>query len=75
MQKGKRNAKRQNGCVSRPYKLRKEEKWKGKGEKEKYTHLKAEFQRIPRRIRMPSSVNKANKKKKKKEEETRNGKD
>ena len=50
-------------------------KAKGKGEKEKYTHLKAEFQRIPRRIRMPSSVINANKKKKKKEEETRNGKD
>ena len=35
---------------------------KGKGEKEKYTHLNAEFQRITRRekkairIRMPSSV-------------------
>ena len=29
---------------------------KGKGEKETYTHLKAEFQRIARRIRKPSSV-------------------
>ena len=41
--------KRQNGCLRRPYKqLRKEEKGKGKGEKE-YTHLNAEFQRIARR--------------------------
>ena len=29
---------------------------KGKGEKEKYTHLNAEFQRIARRDRTPSSV-------------------
>ena len=44
----KRHAKRQNGCLRRPYKqLRKEVK--GKGEKERYTHLKAEFQRIARR--------------------------
>ena len=46
----KRNAKRQNGCLRRPYKqLRKEEKVKGKGEKERYKHLNAEFQRIARR--------------------------
>ena len=45
---GKRNAKRQNGCLRRPYKqLRKEVK--GKGENERYTHLNAEFQRIARR--------------------------
>ena len=44
----KRNVKRQNGCLRRPYKyLRKEVK--GKEEKEKYTHLNAEFQRITRR--------------------------
>ena len=42
IQKGK------NGCLRRPYKqLRKEAK--GKGEKERYTHLNAEFQRIARR--------------------------
>ena len=42
----KRNTKRQNGCLRRPYKqLRKEEK----GEKERYKHLNAEFQRIARR--------------------------
>ena len=29
---------------------------KGKGEKESYTHLNAEFQRIAREIRKPSSV-------------------
>ena len=29
---------------------------KGKGEKERYTHLNAEFQRIARRDRKPSSV-------------------
>ena len=53
---GKRNAKRQNGCLKRPYKAEKRREAKGKGEKEKYTHLKAEFQTIARRIRMPSSV-------------------
>ena len=43
----KRNAKRQNGCLRRPYKsLRREVK--GKGGKERYTHLNAEFQRIAR---------------------------
>ena len=46
----KRNAKRQNGYLRRPYKyLRKEKMGKGKGEKERYTHLNAEFQRIPRK--------------------------
>ena len=45
----KRNAKRQNGCLKRPYKqLRKEEKLKAK-EKRKDTHLNEEFQRIARR--------------------------
>ena len=29
---------------------------KGKGKKERYTHLRAEFQRIARRIRKPFSV-------------------
>ena len=29
---------------------------KGKGEKERYTHLNAEFQRLARKIRKPSSV-------------------
>ena len=43
----KKNAKMQNGCLMTPYKeLRKEEKLKGKGEKERYTYLNAKFQRI-----------------------------
>ena len=46
----KRNAKRQNGCLRRPCKLsEKRREAKGKGEKERYTHLNAEFQRIARR--------------------------
>ena len=40
----KRNAKRPNGCLRRQ---RREAK--GKGEKERYTHLNVEFQRIARR--------------------------
>ena len=44
----KRNAKKQNGCLGRPYKLLWREA-KGKGEKERYKHLNAEFQRIARR--------------------------
>ena len=44
----KKNAKWQNGCLRRPDKqLRK--KVKGKGEKERYSHLNSEFQRIARR--------------------------
>ena len=40
----KRNAKRQNGCLRRPYKkLRRETK--GKGEKERYIHQNTGFQR------------------------------
>ena len=42
----KRNAKKQNGCLGRPYKRR---EVKSKGEKERYKHLNAEFQRIARR--------------------------
>ena len=37
---------------------------KGKGEKEKYTRLNAEFQRIARRVRTPSSVINAKKQRK-----------
>ena len=49
------NAKKKNGCLMRPYKqLWKEVK--GKGEKERYTHLNVEFQRIARRDKKPSSV-------------------
>ena len=43
-----KKCKKQNGCLGRPYiQLRKEEKQKG--EKERYTHLNAEFQRIAKR--------------------------
>ena len=54
----KRNAKKQNGCLKRPYKLGlglglqiavKKTEVKTKGEKERYKHLNAEFQRIARR--------------------------
>ena len=46
----KRNAKKQNGCLRRPYKIAvKRREVKSKGEKERYTHLNAEFQRIARR--------------------------
>ena len=46
----KRNAKKQNGCLRRPYKLAvKRKQAKTKGEKERYKHLNAEFQRIARR--------------------------
>ena len=37
---------------------------KGKGEKERYTHLNVEFQRIARRDKKPSSVISANKSRK-----------
>ena len=45
----KRNAKRQNGCLRRPYTAVKRREGKCKGEKEIYTHLNQEFQRIARR--------------------------
>ena len=41
----KRNARKQNGCLRRPYKWR---EVKSKGEKKRYTHLNAEFQSIAR---------------------------
>ena len=43
----KRNAKRQNGCLRHVAEKRKDAK--GKGEKERYTHLNAEFLRRARR--------------------------
>ena len=43
----KRKAKTQKGCLRRSYKKRREAK--SKGEKERYKHLNAEFQRIARR--------------------------
>ena len=45
----KRNAKKQNGCLRRPDNCVKRREVKSKEEKERYTHLNAEFQRIARR--------------------------
>ena len=46
----KRNAKRQNGCLTEALQIaEKRRKPKGKGEKERNTHLNSEFQRIARR--------------------------
>ena len=44
----KRSAKMQNGCLRRPYKAVKTREVKSKGEKKRYKHLNAEFQRIAR---------------------------
>ena len=53
--KKKKCKKRQNGCLWSTYRqLRKEVK--GKGEKERYTHLNTEFQRIARRDKKALSV-------------------
>ena len=50
----KRNAKKQNGCLRKPYKkTMKRREVKSKGEKERYSHLNAEFQRITRRDKKP----------------------
>ena len=38
-----------NCCLRRPEKSEKRREAKGKGEKERYTHLNAQFQRIARR--------------------------
>ena len=45
----KRNAKKQNGCLRRPYKTCERRETKSKGEKERYSHLNVEFQRIAKR--------------------------
>ena len=46
----KRNAKKQNGCLRRLKQIAvKRREVTGKGEKERYTHLNAEFQRRARR--------------------------
>ena len=37
------SAKRQNGCLRRAYLAEKRREVKGKGEKERYTHLNVEF--------------------------------
>ena len=50
----KKKCKRQNGCLRRPYKQLKRREAKGQGEKERHTHLNAEFQRIARRDKKAS---------------------
>ena len=46
----KRNAKEQNGCLGMPYKIAvKRREAKSKGEKGRYKHLNAEFEKITRR--------------------------
>ena len=45
----KRNAKKQNGCLRRPDTAVKRREAKSKGEKERYKHLNAEFQKMARR--------------------------
>ena len=45
----KKKCKKQNGCLRRPYKQLWKKEVKGKGEKERYKHLNAEFQRIAKR--------------------------
>ena len=52
----KRKAKKQNGCLRRPYNSCVKREVKGKGEKERYRHLNAEFQRIAKEKRKPSSA-------------------
>ena len=51
MQKG------ENGCLRKPFQIaEKRREAKGKGEKERYTPLDADFQRLQGEIRKPSSV-------------------
>ena len=45
----KKKCKKANNCLRRPYKYLRKGEAKGKGEKERYTHLNAEFQRTARR--------------------------
>ena len=50
----KRNAKRQNACLEALQIAEKRREMKGKGEKERYTYLNAEFQRTARRDKKAS---------------------
>ena len=49
LQKKKKNAKKENGSEEALQIAVKKREVKGKGEKERYAHLNAEFQRIARR--------------------------
>ena len=58
----KRNAKKAKWLSEEALQIaEKRREVKGKGEKERYTHLNAEFQRIVRRGKKASSVNNAKK--------------
>ena len=61
----KRSAKRQNGCQGGLTKAEKRREVKGKGEKERYIHWNAEFQRIARRDKKALLSDQKKKKKKK----------
>ena len=52
----KRNATKQNGCLRYLQIAVKRREAKSKGEKERYTHLNAEFQRIARRDKNQRSM-------------------
>ena len=52
----KRNVKKQNGCLGGHTIAVKRREVKSQGEKERYKHLNAKFQRIARRDKKPSSV-------------------
>ena len=53
----KRNAKKAKWLSEKALQIAKKRRdAKGKGERERYTHLNAEFQRAARRVRNPSSV-------------------
>ena len=52
----KRNAKKQNGCLRRLTNSCEKKRREKQRTKERYKHLNAEFQRIARRDKKPSSV-------------------
>ena len=51
-----KKCKKQNGCLGRPADSCERREVKSKGEKQRYKHLNAEFQRIAKRDKKPSSV-------------------
>ena len=52
----KKNYKKEKWFSEEALQIAKKREAKSKGEEERYTHLNAEFQRIARRIRKPSSM-------------------
>ena len=57
----KNKCKKQNGCLRRPPNSYEKQRSERPGEKEIYTHLNSEFQRIVKRDRKPYSMIKAKK--------------